>query len=148
MFPGDNPKSNYMVFINESNNRPFLNYIPIPGIIWFYTPDPEDRFFLGLPFAGYSHHWNNVIGNEPLNFSVFYLIPASLKVQFVQDLDPWWKIFAGIDFRQDMYLLRDRPTATDRLFYDGKRVFLGTTYSFDRDFSMDLGRLCLCSQIF
>jgi len=138
LFPGDNPKSNYMVFLNESNNRPFLNYIPIPGFIWFYTPDPEDHLFLGLPFAGYSHRWNHALLDEPLTFSVFYLIPASLKVQFVQDLMPWLKIFTGIDFRQEMYLLRDRPTTTDRLFYDEKRIFLGTTIDFNKSIELDL----------
>jgi len=138
LYPGDNPKSNYMVFLNESNNRPFLNYIPIPGFIWFYTPDPEDHLFLGLPFAGYSHRWNHALLDEPLNFSIFYLVPASLKVQFIQDLTSWLKVFTGLDFRQEMYLLRDRPTTATRLFYDEKRIFLGTTIDFSKSVELDL----------
>lgn len=130
MFPGDNPKSRYLILVNESNNRPFLNYIPIPGFIWFYTPDPDDHLILGLPFAGYTHRWTRVIGDQSLNFSIFYLVPASMKAQLVQDLTSWWKIFAAVDFRQEMYLLRDRPSTTTRLFYAEKRAYGGTSFIF------------------
>jgi len=137
-YPGDNPKSKYMVLVNESNNRPFLNYIPIPGFIWFYTPDPEDHLLLGFPFAGYTHRWNNTLGKEALHFSIFYLVPSILKAQLIQDMNSWWRVFTGFDWRQEMYLLRSRPATTDRLFYDEKRVFAGTSFDFGKSITLDL----------
>ena len=41
----------WIFFLGFSNNRGFLNYVPLPGVAYFYRASSQLRMVLGLPFA-------------------------------------------------------------------------------------------------
>lgn len=119
--------------VNWSNNRQFLNYIPIPGAVYSLTS--EDRKFhlsVGFPFDRISYE----------------LAPGLLaKAQFVGisqasaelslAVSARWQFYAGYDWGQRSWLRVARVDPLNRLFYDEQRAMLGVRSDLTRAFSAD-----------
>lgn len=52
------PTARWVWFLNYSNNRIFLNNIPIPGFAYIYTPSKDFVSLLGLPFVFIKKNWD------------------------------------------------------------------------------------------
>jgi hypothetical protein len=106
----------YSVFV--SNNSPILNYIPIPGFIYFHRTDKLTGMY-GLPFM--SVQW------QPRNPWIFsfslFLVNANLEAAYGQRNE--LQFFTGFSTHQQSFFLADRSEKRDRLFFQEKKLFAG-----------------------
>lgn len=137
----NSPTSNWLLILNYSNNRPFLNNIPLPGFAYTYMPSKTFRGTFGAPFA--SIFWQF---EDRWSVTSFVVVPWVMKTSIAYDLAPKKQIFVGADFNQMTYFQYGRANLKDRIFYDEKKAFFGfrsplgevlsleieTGYAFDR----------------
>jgi hypothetical protein len=110
--------SHWVYFIYFSNNSPILNYLPIPGFVYFYRGENWTGM-VGFPFA--SIHWMPV---TPWTYSFSILGPTvNSDVSYGQKNSP--QIFTGFSLSQQSFLREDREEDKDRLFFQEKKLFLG-----------------------
>lgn len=131
-----NPKSEsetWMFLVNYSNNRPFLNNIPLPGFAYIYTPSKTFRGTFGAPFAQLS--WEFA---DRWTYNFFTLVPWVLKTSVDYTIAGPAKAYTGIDFSQATYYLHDRQNRNERLFYDEKKLFVGVKSPVNKNLFADL----------
>lgn len=119
MTPRDETSS-WMFVVNYSNNRPFLNNIPIPGFAYFYFPDKDFRAVYGLPFASIYYKFH-----EKWSTDLFTLLPWIYRGSFNYHLNGFARIYTGFHTGPETWYLHDRTNRRERLFYDEKRLFIG-----------------------
>lgn len=107
----------YTVFL--SNNNSLANYIPIPGFIYLYRNQGFTGMF-GLPFL--SIQWTP---KAPWLFSMSYFI-TNFNNEIAYGLRDKFQTFLGFAISQQNFLRADREERTDRLFFNEKKIFLGT----------------------
>lgn len=110
----------WIFLVNYSNNRPFLNNIPLPGFAYVYAPSKTFRGTFGAPFANMNWEFS-----EGWTWNFFTLIPWVVKTSIDYRVAGPAKVYTGIDFSQSTYYLHDRIEKNDRLFYDEKKIFIG-----------------------
>lgn len=110
-----------------SNNSPILNYIPIPGITYFFR---KENFtgMLGLPLM--SLQWTPV---KNWAFSVSYFITNFRSVISYSVTDRQQALF-GFSVNQQTFLREGRKENTDRLFVNDKRLYAGWKSVFTENF--------------
>lgn len=110
----------WMFFLNYSNNRYFLNNIPIPGVGYeFQTESRKLRGVVGLPFAAL--FWTP----DPLweaRLSVFG--PRRISADVGRRFGPL-KPHAGFDWSGQMWLRAGRSNNSDALNFERKRLYVG-----------------------
>jgi hypothetical protein len=116
-----NETESWIFLVNYSNNRPILNNIPIPGFAYMYSPSKAFRGTFGIPFA--SIKWDFA---ERWTWNMFYLIPWVIKTSVDFTVAGPVKVYTGLDFSANTYYLAKRDDVNERLFYDEKKVFIGT----------------------
>jgi len=125
--------STWMFLLNYSNNRPFLNNIPLPGFAYTYAPHKGFRLTLGAPFASifyqFDEHWS---------FLGFIIAPWVAKAQFGYTIVGPIQAFSGIDFSQKTFLQFDRANSKERIYYDEKKAFLGIRSPLSKVFFAEL----------
>lgn len=109
-----------LFFLNESTNRTFLNFTPLPGIAYLLRrPDIGLNAVFGLPFFLINYHpeahWNFLVSafGPALNAEAAYL-PAA-KVQ----------IYSSFNWAQQQWATENRPSYATRLTYDRKKTGMG-----------------------
>lgn len=141
-FPNDE-NSSWILMLNFSNNRPFLNGIPLPGFAYSYNPSPGLRWIFGFPFA--MVYWQM---DPRWSFQAFILGASIIKSEVAYRVFGPMSLYAAIDFNQEVYLRKDRLRSSDRFFYAEKKLLLGVRsplskvlfadlsagYAFDRAF--------------
>lgn len=140
--PIDDQKK-WLYMFNYSNNRTFLNNIPLPGIAWMYAPSRDFSFILGLPFAFINWQFSEKWGVNAMTF-----LPYTHKANIFYKFVPFAQIYGGFEFSQIVHYLHDRASNRERLFFDERKLVLGlkgpinkityaeleTGYAFDRRF--------------
>lgn len=135
---------NWYGFINFSNNRSFLNNIPIPGFIYVHTLTQTNMLLYGFPFV----FWMKPL-SENFSFSFLTALPwtYNLKIRYTK----WKWILPYFLFEQspESYYRHDREERFDRFFWFERRIGVGAEahlsrnvrvdmsggYAFDREFS-------------
>lgn len=112
--------SSWLYVINYSNNRNFLNNIPIPGIAYLYNPDRNFRAVYGLPFVSI---YNKFHQNWSVDF--FTLMPWRYRGALNYHVNDFIRLYTGFNTGPETWLLHDRTNRRERLFYDEKRLFVG-----------------------
>ncbi len=109
-----------LFFLNESTNRVFLNFIPLPGIAYLLRkPDIGLNAVFGLPFFLINYrpeeHWSFLVSafGPTLNAEAAYLPTA--KVQ----------IYSSFNWAQQQWATQNRPSYATRLTYDRKKTGMG-----------------------
>ena len=114
------PLSKWIILLNYSNNRPFLNNIPIPGVVYSYHPKEHLRIIVGVPLAAIewriSEHWH---------YSLLAFFPFSLKTTLGYRVLPFGQLLVGLDYAQQNYIEHGRSNPDERLFFRETRAFLG-----------------------
>lgn len=137
------PVKKWLYFLNYSNNRSFLNNVPLPGIAWMYTPSREFALILGAPFLFLNWQFS-----EKMGLSTFTLLPYTFRGQIYYRMNPVSQVYFGLDASQMVHYLHDREKDKERLFYDERKIFIGAKsplakglmaeaelgYAFDRKF--------------
>lgn len=120
-------KNSWIYFLNYSNNRTFLNHIPLPGIA--YKQQSEDKkwtYYIGAPFLFVS--WNPI---KPLVLSYYTLLPYTHKLNAMYFIK-FIRIFAGIQAGPTSYIASFIESDKARIYYDEKSVYLGLVVPFSR----------------
>ncbi|MBI1387918.1 MAG: hypothetical protein GC154_05675 [bacterium] len=116
---------NYWVFVlNYSNNREFLNNVPIPGFGYWYQP--SDRLFIlaGIPFLALkAEPIDNVIVRA--SYIPLRNIDAEIAYQFNERIE----VFSGFSWDNQRFMPAGRSNNDDRLFYYEKDVEGGVRYA-------------------
>lgn len=122
------PESKWTSFVNYSNNRPILNNIPLPGLVYSYTPSKAFRLSAGFPFAGIS--WEFA---ERWIVSAFTVVPWMARSDLAYRVFGPAQVFCGFDFSQQAYFRYGRSNPSDRIFFDSKRISAGIRSPLSRE---------------
>jgi hypothetical protein len=133
-FYAPTPKSDdsmwvYTVFL--SNNTPLLNYVPIPGFIYFMKKNEFTGMF-GLPFM--SVQWTPF---KKWLFSGSFFITnfKASAIYLLQDSTQFGFNFANI---QQTFLREDRTNFRDRLFFNERRLYAHARQVLSPDLVLEL----------
>lgn len=140
---GGHPIRSWSLFLSYSNNRSFMNGLPLLGFIYSYTPSRDFRLMAGIPFFSLSMRFQ-----EKWEWSSFLLVPFLGRTKLSYDVLPFLQVYGFFDYSQQTFLRYGRTEKTDRVFYDEKKFALGVSgpvarfakatleagYGFDRSF--------------
>jgi len=124
----------WLFFLQYSNNRPFAQHVPLPGIAYQWVPDPQRlRAVIGVPFAN--------LQAEPINrltINLRYLLLRRVHAQVgYRLLDPL-KVYAAFDWDNHSFFRAGRADNDDRLFYYEKRLTAGIRWDIAEGLSVDV----------
>lgn len=105
---------------NYSNNRPFLNNIPLPGFFYVKEMSIEKTFIVGFPIL----FWQAPISPD-FSLRYFGLIPFSHKLRLLYTK---WRVYSpyiGFEQSPQNYFRHDREDRYDRFFWFERRLALG-----------------------
>lgn len=128
----ESAQKHWTLILNYSNNRPFLNNIPLPGFAYTYIASPDFRITAGAPFA--LLHWKFA----PLwSVDFFTIVPWTVRTAIGYQVAKFYQVYGAGEFDQQMFLRRDRAVRKERLFYDEKKLSLGFKGPLTRDLGFD-----------
>ncbi|HEX4385093.1 MAG TPA: hypothetical protein VH083_19175 [Myxococcales bacterium] len=113
--------SRWLFGLNFSNNRPVLNYIPIPVVAWLFHYDTLEGS-VGFPFA--SLRWRPAPAWDASAAIIATNISAEVGYRPVQPL----RLSLGYAWAQQLWALADRADTSTRLFYDSMKTFAGVEF--------------------
>jgi hypothetical protein len=123
----------WLFSLNFSTNSEVLNYIPIPGIAYFYAPVPWFQATVGLPFASITYR-----PQDDLTIQLTYAVLTTFHARATYRLAPHLKVFGAFDTNNESFLLVDRPEIRDRFFYFDMRLTGGLQYELSRRAVLEL----------
>jgi hypothetical protein len=129
----DGERNAWVVLLTYSNNREFLNNVPLPGIAYWYEPSNRYRILIGFPFASIEYKPYKDVSME---FSYFPIRSVRARVSY-RLLRPLL-VYGGFDWRNEGYFLANRHDRWDRLFYYEKRLYAGVRWDFLKQAFLDL----------
>lgn len=101
-----------------SNNSPLLNYVPLPGFVYFYKTGTFTGLF-GLPFA--TMKWRPTI-DWSLGLSV---VGTNVSSEIAYGSLDTWQFFTGFNWSRQSFILTDRAPRGDRLTLEEKKYGFG-----------------------
>lgn len=122
----------WMFFANFSNNREFLDYVPIPGFAYEYHRGEELDALIGIPFA---------VAYRPverLSLEATYLPVRNVHAKIRYGLTENMGVFTGFDWTNEQYLLAGRADDDDKLYYYQKQASLGVDYNFTKNLRFEV----------
>jgi len=120
-------------FLNFSNNREFLNNIPIPGLGYFQQHRPSLQTMLGAPLS--SLRWTP---SEKLTAEAIYMFLRTIHLKVTYECSQRLKIYSGFDWQNQSYLRAGRSDHDDRLFYYEKRILAGIDLAVTENIRLDI----------
>lgn len=124
--------SQWIFIVNYSNNRGYLNNVPIPSFAYVYHPDRKFVAVWGLPFASF-------IWTEPgEHVYKIILFPTNLSAEATFQINEPLAYYSKLDFKTHSYMNTDRVNNQDRLFFEEKRIEAGLRSNFTSYLAMDL----------
>lgn len=123
----------WLFSLNYSTNSQVLNYIPIPGIAYFYAPSPWFQATIGFPFANITYR-----PTDDLTLQLNYALLTNIRARVTYRLLPQLKLYASFDSGSESYFLEDRASVRDRFFYNDERASLGLQWRLTHAASLDL----------
>lgn len=114
-----NEKSQWIVFVSYSNNRVFLNNIPLPSFAYIYRPSKRLSFTFGMPFV-----FANYI-NFPKNTFNFFLVPGNLGYDWGVSLVGPLQFYNSFFYQVKSFMHYNRLRDEDRLFLEDKTLEIG-----------------------
>ena len=125
--------NSWFLFVSYSNNREFLNHIPLPGFAYWYAPSRRFFVILGVPFVTLTMRPTDDTSLS-LSYFAIHAVRASVKYQILEKLG----LFATFAWANQAYYRADRLHHYDRLFYYEKRISTGVTVNLPREFIMEI----------
>ncbi len=125
-------QEHWTLLVNYSNNRPFLNNIPLPGFAYTYIASPNFRITAGAPFALVAWKF------APLwSLDFFTIAPWTVRTAIGYQVAGFYQLYGAGEFDQQMFLRRDRAVRKERLFYDEKKLSIGFKGPVTRELGFD-----------
>lgn len=126
--------SSWIYLLAYSNNRSFLNNIPLPGFAYlFMEPNKSSGGAVGVPF--FSYWWRPT---PKFSASTFYIFPSVVRAQAGYML--WGPLQGNLKFEQaqQTYLRSGRADRNERLFLDSKKAAVSLKSFFGRQTHVEL----------
>lgn len=120
-------------FLNYSDRRDFLPYVPLPGVAYQWNPGPEFRGVFGLPFS--MVNWQPM---EDWTLEASYFVPRTIHTRLRYQLLEKVSVYSGFRWYHDSYLRSERDEDQDRLFFYQKKAMSGIIWEISESFSIDL----------
>lgn len=118
------PTRRWVWFLNYSNNRIFLNNIPIPGFAFIYTPSKDTVMLLGLPFVFFRHNWDDrwstdaflgpFVGRADLSYSFVERTPLNMS-----------QAYLALESIPQTFYRAERTDTDQRLFVTQSKALVG-----------------------
>ncbi|MBN2376840.1 MAG: hypothetical protein JXD22_10580 [Sedimentisphaerales bacterium] len=127
------PRNAWLLMLQYSNNREFLQNVPIPGVAYLWQPDRTFRALLGIPFA--MIHW------EPAtrwSVDASYMIPRTIRAKIQYEITNNVSLYSGFTWQNQRFFRADRPDDDERLFFYDKRVLAGLQWQLTEQLLLDL----------
>lgn len=129
----DSEQSEWVFFLNYSNNRDFLQHVPLPGVAYGYRPDERLSVLAGVPVS--MVRWTPI---ERLELEASYFIPRTVHAKVGYHLVESLQLYAGFDWASQRYFRHDRYDSDDRLFYFEKQVAIGARWDIQENIWLDV----------
>jgi|GEM_PF-2711812 len=126
-------KSQWLLLANYSNNRAFLNNIPLPSVLYLYMPSKYFIASVGLPFI--SLNWMNY---KTYSYKI-YLSPVGIGFDLARQIYGPAMFYTKFDFKVQTYMHENRVIEDDRLFYEDKRFEVGLKSFLSKKFQLSIG---------
>lgn len=118
---------------NYSNNRSFLNGVPLPGVFYVKEMTREKILILGFPFI----MWKTPVGQK-FSFTFVGLMPWNYRARFHYQVAPFFRPYIGVEQVPHIYFRSDREKRYDRVFWFERRLGLGVEGGITRQIRFDL----------
>lgn len=125
--------SKWIGVVNYSNNRAFLNNIPLPGVFYIHELSRENSLIIGFPVI----FWNKSLSDR-WSFRYFGFIPWNHRMRLMYKLNEYLKLYAGFEQSPQTYFRHDRRSRNNRFFWFERRLALGAEGGLSRDIRYDL----------
>lgn len=130
--------------LNYSNNRTFLNNIPLPGFFWVKEMTREKALILGFPFI----YLMNPI-NENWSIRYIALMPWSHRLRLIYRKFEFLRPYITFEQAPLSYFRHDREDDDQRFFWFERRVALGVEGGISKNLKYDvLGGLAFDRQFY
>jgi hypothetical protein len=126
--------SKWFIVGNYSNNRIFLNNIPLPGAFYVAEASQFRKLIVGFPFV----IWMRPI-SEKWSLRYIGFIPWSHKLRFLYNGFKTFRPYVGLEQNPQTYFNHDREERYDRLFWFERRLITGIEGDLTKSLKYDLG---------
>lgn len=124
----------WLIFLNYSINREFLQGAPIPGAAVEYAPARELTVLAGVPFS--SVRWRPT---EQWSIDASYFIPRQIRAEVGFHPAPPVKLYAGYYWDNQRFFRSNRADRDERLFYYEQRAMAGVRWDITENVWIDAG---------
>lgn len=119
--------------LNYSNNRTFLNNIPLPGFFWVKEMSREKALIIGFPFIYWmeplSAHWT---------FRYIGLMPWNHRLRLLYTKYKFLRPYIAFEQAPLSYFRHDREDIEDRFFWFERRLALGLEGGLSKNLRFDV----------
>jgi len=129
----DGERNAWLALLAYSNNREFLNNVPLPGVGYWYEPSERYRILIGIPFAFLEARPSRDVSME-FSYLPVRSVRAKISYRFWGPL----QIYGTFDWKNESYFLAERNDKRNRFFYYEKRLISGVRWNLSRQASLDL----------
>lgn len=118
---------------NYSNNRPFLNNVPLPGFLYVQKHSREESLMLGFPFI----YILKPFAEGMFSFKYIGVLPYNHKARVLFNQLTWVKPYFGVEQQIAVFFDSDRTRDRIRTFWKERRAVVGLEKSFGPVFKID-----------
>lgn len=119
---------------NYSNNRPFLNNVPLPGFIYIQEQSRERTMMLGFPFI----YIQKPFQNDNFSFRYIGVLPYNHKVRILFNRLDIFRPYIGLEQGPSVFFDSDRTTDSERTFWFERKSMVGIEKSFGPFLKIDI----------
>ena len=128
----------YLLTLNYSNDRDFLQHVPLPGFGVVQAGSSRapytDVLMFGVPFSMVALGSNQ--RHDPI-LKASYMLFREVHARFTLPVHDQVGLYASFDWDHEAYFRHDREDSDDRLFYYEKRVAGGVKWRPHENLSLD-----------
>jgi len=107
----------WLLFLSYSNNREFLNHVPLPGVAYYWSPSDSFRGVIGVPYLWFSYK-----PRKDITLEASYLPVRTVHAEAAFRVLDRCSLFAAFDWLNRRYMRAGRNDSEHGLFYYEKRV--------------------------
>jgi len=123
----------WLLLLNYSNNREFLNHVPLPGVAYYWSPSDKFRGVIGFPYLWLSYKpWKDI------TLEASYLPVRTVHAEAAWKVIDKCSLFAAFDWSSRRYLRAGRADSEHGLFYYEKRAGGGLRLETIKDVFLEL----------
>jgi hypothetical protein len=133
LVPTGKGRNSWAFFLNYSNQRSFLDHIPLPGAAYIWSPSRKTFAMIGLPIA-----FLRTSPFQDLSLEFFYFPPIRGRIKMAYAWNSRWTSYLLLRSDRDAFLRADRTDDDAWLRHSVVEANLGLGCQLNRHFSLDL----------